>query len=63
MLNINEIKKMDKKAIETKVLELKKQLFDLNLQKITSAVEKPHVFKNIKKDIARLMTVAKQSKK
>ena len=56
MLNMSEISKMDKEGVQAKVAELRKELFDLNLQKNTSSLEKPHLLKNIKKDIARLLT-------
>ena len=62
MLNMADLKKLDKKALEAKVVELKKQVFDLNFQKITSSVEKSHMFKVIKKDIARVKTAMTQIK-
>lgn len=57
MLKMSEIKKLDNSAIEQKVSELRKELFELNLQKNTTSVEKPHLLTGLKKDIARLLTV------
>lgn len=57
MLKISEIQKLDAKAIAQKVSELRKELFDLRLQKATTSVEKSHMLKQVKRDIARLLTV------
>jgi large subunit ribosomal protein L29 len=57
MLKIAEIKKLDNSAVKQKISELRKELFDLRLQKNTTSVEKPHLLKGLKRDIARLLTV------
>ena len=57
MLNINEIKDLDKAALLKKIDELRVELFSHKLQKQTTGIEKPHLLKTIKKDIARLNTV------
>lgn len=64
MLKMSEINKMDASAIVQKVSELRKELFELNLQKSTTSVEKPHLLTGIKKDIAKLLTAlnSKESK-
>ena len=56
MLKMSEVSKMDASAIDQQVSELRKELFDLRLQKTTTSVEKPHQLKGIKKDIAKLLT-------
>lgn len=58
MLKMSEVNKMDESSINAKVSELRKELFDLKLQKSTTSVDKPHMLKTIKRDIARLLTVA-----
>lgn len=50
---------MDVKSIDLKLASVRKELFNLRIQKGTSGVEKPHLFKTLKKDIARLLTVRK----
>lgn len=57
MLNISEINKLDVKAIDTKISEIRRELFEIRLQKATTNVEKSHQLKVLKKDIARLLTV------
>ena len=64
MLKMNEIAKLDSDAITQKIGELRRELFDIRLQKSTSSVEKTHLLKENKRDIARLLTVlnSKESK-
>ncbi len=64
MLKMSEIKDWEANVLDKKVQELKVELFNINMQKTTSGIEKPHRIKEIKKDIARLLTVksAKVSK-
>ncbi len=57
MLKMEEIKKFDDKMIDSKVFELKRELFEIKMQKAAAGIEKPHRIKEIKKDIARLLTV------
>jgi large subunit ribosomal protein L29 len=61
MLKMSEINKLDAAAIGVRVSELRKELFNLRLQKNTTNVEKSHTLKELKRDIARLLT-AKNSK-
>lgn len=64
MLKISEISKLDSKAITQKVSELRRELFDMKLQKATTNIEKTHLLRENKRDIARLLTVlrTKESK-
>ncbi len=56
MLEYKEVKGWDAKTIDAKVAELRKEYFVARMQKATTGFEKPHRFKEIKKDIARLLT-------
>ena len=56
MLKMSEVKKLDSAAINAKVSELRKELFDMRLQKATTNLEKSHLLKARKRDIARLLT-------
>jgi large subunit ribosomal protein L29 len=56
MLEYKEIKGMDKGQLTTRINQLRKQLFELKMQKAVSGLEKPHNKKILKKDIARLNT-------
>ena len=57
MLKMNEIENWDSKLIGDKIDSLRRELFDFNMQKATSRLEKPHMIRVLKKDIARLLTV------
>jgi len=57
MLKMSEIQKLDSSAINKKVLELRKELFDMKLQKNTTSIEKSHLLTAVRRDIARLLTV------
>ncbi len=57
MLKIEDIKKLDSKMIDSKITELRKELFEMRMQKVSGGIEKPHRKKDLKKDIARLLTV------
>lgn len=62
MLKMTEIKKLDSAAIKAKVAELKKELFDVKFQKHTTGIEKPHMLKTLRRDIARLLTALNSNK-
>jgi large subunit ribosomal protein L29 len=57
MLKMSEINKLDAAAINNRVSELRKELFDLKLQKNTTNIEKSHLLTELRRDIARLLTV------
>lgn len=56
MLKTSEISKLSEKEIVEKVATLKTELFNSKFNKFTTGSDKPHVAKEIKKDIARLLT-------
>lgn len=57
MLKISEINKLDASAINSRVNELRRELFELKLQKNTTSIEKSHLLTELRRDIARLLTV------
>lgn len=61
MLKMNEVKDLDAKVLDQKVVECRKELRAIKLQKVTSGIEKPHRIKVLKKNVARLLT-AKNAK-
>ncbi|TDJ04358.1 MAG: 50S ribosomal protein L29 [Deltaproteobacteria bacterium] len=56
MLKAKDIKKMDDAGLDRKVSDIRVELWGLKMQMSTSGIEKPHVFKLAKKNIARLLT-------
>ena len=61
-MKAKELRNLTKEELEEKLKELKKNIFDLNFQRRLSKVEKPHMFRQIKRDIARILTVLKEQK-
>lgn len=51
-----EMKNLDAAAIDSKVSDIKREIFNLKMEKATSGLEKPHKLKVLKKNIARLLT-------
>ena len=58
-----EIRDLSPAEISTKVRETREQLLQLKLRKQTGQVEKTHELRTLRKDIARLETIANQKKK
>ena len=59
-VDLKEARTWDEKTLDTKVLEIKKNIFEMRMQKAASGIEKPHELKVLKKDIARLLTLKKE---
>jgi large subunit ribosomal protein L29 len=57
-----EIRDLAPAEIITKLRETRDQLLQLRLRKNTGQVEKPHLLRSYRKDIARLETILKQKK-
>jgi len=55
-----EIRELAPTEITTKLRETREQLLQLRLRKNTGQVEKPHLLREYRKDIARLETILKQ---
>ena len=59
-MNANEIRKMDVKELEAKLVDLKDELFKLRFQHAINQLENPHKIADVKKDIARVMTIIRE---
>ena len=57
-----EIRELAPTEITTKLRETRDKLLQLRLRKHTGQVEKPHLLREYRKDIARLETILKQKK-
>lgn len=63
MMKTKELRNLTKDDMLLKVKQLKEDLYKLNFQRKAGRVEKPHMFKLIKKDIARLHTLLMELEK
>ncbi|MBQ7906380.1 MAG: 50S ribosomal protein L29 [Clostridia bacterium] len=52
-----EIRKMSIEELEKKLKELKEELFNLRFQHEINQLENPHKIEDVKRDIARVMTI------
>ena len=57
-----EIRELSPAEITAKLRELREQLLQLRLRKQTGQVEKTHEIRTLRKDIARLETIANEKK-
>ena len=59
-MKASEVRKMSAKELETKLMDLRKDLFQLRLQHATNQLDNPVRIAQVKRDIARVKTVIRQ---
>ena len=59
-MKANEVRKMSATELETKLVELKKDLFMLRMQHATNQLDNPMRIAAVKKDIARIKTIIRE---
>jgi len=57
--SLKEFKKLNSEKITEKIYQLRKDLFDLRFKQATRQLNETHKFKNIKKQVAQLLTLSK----
>lgn len=60
MMKANEIREMTAAELQTKLADLKKDLFNLRLQHATNQLDNPTQIAKVKRDIARVNTVLRE---
>ena len=61
-MKASEIRNMTTEQLEAKLKELKDELFRLRFQNAIRQLDNPHKISDVKKDIARVMTVLQEKK-
>ena len=56
-MKINELREMSAEALAKKLDELKQELFNLRFQHAINQLDNPHKIVDVKRDIARVMTL------
>ena len=56
-MKASELKKLSVEELNKKLAELKDELFKIRFQHAINQLDKPHKIADVKKDIARVMTV------
>jgi large subunit ribosomal protein L29 len=59
-MKTSEIREMEPDKIKEKLVELKKELFNLRFQNEVGQLENTAMLSSVKKDIARLYTISKE---
>ena len=56
-MKMQDLRSLSKEELTQKEKNLKEELYKLNQQRYSNSVEKPHLFLQVKKDIARIKTI------
>lgn len=59
-MNAAELKEKSVDELQTELIELRKEQFNLRMQRATGQSEQSHTLKNVRRDIARVKTVLNQ---
>ncbi len=59
-MNASELKEKSVEELQNELLELRKEQFNLRMQKATGQSNQTHTMKNVRRDIARVKTVLNQ---
>ena len=59
-MKASEVRKMSTAELESKLMDLKKDLFQLRLQHATNQLDNPVRIAQVKRDIARVKTIIRQ---
>ena len=59
-MTAKEIREMTSEELENKLAELKAELFNLRFQHTINQLENPHRLTEVKRDIARVMTILRE---
>ncbi len=59
-MNAKELRELSVEQLNTKLAELKEELFNLRFKLAINQLDKPHQITEVKHDIARVMTVLRE---
>jgi len=62
MANVKELREKDEAGLKEEILNIRKEQFNLRMQQGAGEMSKPHLFKNARRDIARVKTVLAEKK-
>lgn len=61
-MKYSELQNMSSDELQQKLKALKEQLHKLNLQRYSGAVDKPHMFSAVRRDISRVLMLLNSKK-
>ena len=59
----SELKEKSVDELQAELVELRKEQFNLRMQRATAQTEQTHTLKNVRRDVARVKTVLNQKNK
>jgi large subunit ribosomal protein L29 len=59
-MKVQELRNLSKEELNKTLNDAEKKLYDMNYQRKYGRVEKPHMFKVMKKEIAQVKTILKE---
>lgn len=59
----SELRELALEELKQEEVNLRKELFNLNFQKVTGEIENPMRIRQVRKDIARVLTIINEKKK
>jgi len=62
MANVKELREKDEAGLKEEILNIRKEQFNLRMQQGAGEMSKPHLFKNARRDIARVKTILAEKK-
>ena len=62
-MKVNEIREKQTAELQQEVLDLKQELFSLRFQQASGKAEDASKMRNLRKDIARILTILKEREK
>ena len=60
MLKASDLRQMSEEELVAKLRELRRELFELRFNKELGRLEQPHRFRELRRDIARVLTVLRE---
>ncbi|WP_304985994.1 50S ribosomal protein L29 [Coxiella-like endosymbiont] len=59
-MKINELRNKTEAELKKELLELLKEQFNLRMQKVMGEVPRPHLYKQVRRNIARIKTILRE---
>ena len=59
-MKIKDLRELSNKELEGKIIESKKELFNLRMKQSTGTLEKTSKIKELRKDVARMKTIMRE---
>ncbi len=61
-LRAKELREKDEAGLKEEILNIRKEQFNLRMQQGAGEMSKPHLFKNARRDVARVKTILAEKK-